>query len=77
MGSPSEPTVSDEAAPIQESLEPARALTENGIEKATISNEHREMTLSPLELAQASEVFPERLTLEVLHALLMYSTISC
>ena len=60
MGSPSEPTVSDEAAPIQESLEPARALIENGIEKATISNEHREMTLSPLELAQASEVFPER-----------------
>jgi hypothetical protein len=60
MGSPSEPTVSDEAAPIQESLEQASALTENGIEKATISNEHREMTLSPLELAQASEVFPER-----------------
>src|SRR5262249_42713910 len=43
MGSLSEPTVSDDAAPVKESLKPARTLTKNEIEKDTISNEHRKM----------------------------------
>jgi DNA phosphorothioation-dependent restriction protein DptH len=60
MGSSSEPAVSDDAAPVQGALEPARTLTEKVIEKDIISNEHCEMALSPLEPPQTLEGFPER-----------------
>ena len=62
MGSPSEPIVSADAAPVQEPLEPASTLTENEIEKGTISNEHRTMAGPQVEPPQASPELPEGLS---------------